>query len=85
MKGEQMTIQLEITDQQQAVIDSLSRSRGVSPQQIISQAIDRLVEEEEDVDWRSALLGLEGIWEHRNDLPDFQEIRREMDRNLWEQ
>lgn len=30
--------------------------------------------------WREALRNLEGIWEARDDLPDFRELRKEWDR-----
>jgi len=79
-----MTIQLEITDEQRAVLESLAHSRGLTPQQIFSQALDRLLDEDENADWRLALLSLEGIWKDRDDLPDFQAVRQEFDRNVWE-
>jgi hypothetical protein len=33
--------------------------------------------------WQEALLQVEGMWKDRDDLPDFVELRKSMDRNPW--
>lgn len=34
-------------------------------------------------DWREALENVKGMWKDRDDLPDFDELRRSWDRNIW--
>lgn len=38
-------------------------------------------ERKKTTDWREALKRVEGMWKDRDDLPDFQELRREWDRS----
>lgn len=78
-----MTIKLELSPAQERAVDSLSRTTGRTPEQLVNDALDRLLDENDAVDWRSALRELEGLWEHRDDLPDFRQLRGELDRGLW--
>jgi len=78
-----MTLQIELTKTQSAALERLAAETGKSHQALVTEMIDRLIDEADQVDWRGALARLEGIWADRDDLPDFQEIRREMDRDLW--
>jgi hypothetical protein len=53
----------------------------------VNEAVERYLTELDEsspaVDWKAALMQAAGIWEDRTDLPDFEEIRRSMDRDVW--
>lgn len=83
------TMQIELTDRQQEALKTLARNRKSTPEQLVKEAVDRVAAEAE-VDehqkfllWREALLGVEGMWKDRDDLPDFAEIRKSWDRDVW--
>lgn len=76
-------LQIELNDAQQAGLDALARDTGKSQQELLGEALDRFLDENDMVDWRGALQRLEGIWADRDDLPNFDEIRKEWDRDLW--
>jgi hypothetical protein len=67
--------------------DAVSDRVGKSPADIVNEAVDRYLAEVEEQsvtdDWKSALLQAAGMWKDRDDLPDFDEIRRSMNRDLW--
>ena len=83
-------IQVELEDLNREKLDALARRTGRTRDQLVNEAVERLVvetdeeEHEKFLAWREALLGIEGMWADRDDLPDFGEIRRSMDRGLWE-
>jgi hypothetical protein len=47
---------------------------------LIRQAIDRLIEGFQPGERRARLQMARGMWQERDDLPDFRTLRREMDR-----
>jgi predicted DNA-binding protein len=77
------TMQVELTESQEAGLDALSRTTGKTRQQLVREAIEGLIDGADQVEWRAALERLEGIWADRTDLPDFDELRREWDRDPW--
>jgi predicted transcriptional regulator len=76
------TLQIELSDSQSEALQSLARETGRTAQQLLSEAIQRLLDESDAVDWRSALASLAGVWADRNDLPDIRELRREWERDV---
>ena len=40
-------------------------------------------EQERFLKWREALLKIEGMWKDRDDLPNFEEMRKSWDRDVW--
>lgn len=36
-------------------------------------------------DWRESLRKAKGIWKDRNDLPDFDKLRKEWSRDVWKE
>lgn len=77
-------MEIELTDEQQSALTALARETGRSEQELLREAVDHLIDENDRVDWRGTLAKLEGIWAQREDLPDLRELRREMDRGLWQ-
>jgi predicted transcriptional regulator len=78
-------LQIELSDAQRKALDSLAEETGKSPQAIVKEALEEVLRDADTVDWRAALAAGEGIWADRDDLPDFEELRKELDRNLWDQ
>lgn len=83
------TIRIELTDEQAVRLAAAARNRRTTPEELVKEAVEKVAADAE-VDehqkfllWREALLGIEGMWEHRTDLPDFGDIRRSLDRDLW--
>lgn len=83
------TLQIQLTDQQREAIEVAARRRRMTPEQLLTEAaVNVAAEEEADehqrfLEWREAMLKVEGIWADRDDLPDFDDIRRSLDRDLW--
>lgn len=83
------TLQVQLSPKNTETAEGLARQTGKTPEQLVNQAFERFAAEAE-VDeqrkfeeWRAALDGFEGMWEYRDDLPDFDAIRRSWDRNVW--
>jgi hypothetical protein len=82
-----MTARIDLTEAQFNALQSIARQTGRSQDDLVREAVDRFLQEEahDVVDWRERLRAGEGLWEQRDDLPDFAMVRREMDRDLWSQ
>ena len=87
-----MVLQIQLTPDNSQRAGELSRKTGMTPEQLVNQVFERFadvtaqddeVEHRKFLAWREALLGIEGMWADRDDLPDFQELRKTWDRNLW--
>ena len=72
--------QIYLTQAEQKALSELSRATGRSKSELIREAIDQMVARQRPVDRLSLLRRGRGIWEHREDLPDFAVLRRELDR-----
>ena len=77
-------IHIEVTDQQKAALEAAAREEGTTPQALASRVLGDFLEEAQPIDWKAALARGEGLWADRDDLPDFEQLRREWDRNLWD-
>lgn len=69
-------------------LQTLARHRQTTVAVIVKEIFDGLTtdadvdEQQNFILWREVLLGIQGIWKDRDDLPDFQDLRRSMDRGL---
>jgi hypothetical protein len=79
------TAQIELSPAQIAGLAELARETGKSQEDLLRDAVNSFLEEAgfDTIDWRAALRAGEGLWEHRTDLPDFDQLRAELDRDLW--
>jgi predicted DNA-binding protein len=80
LKGIMVRTQIYLTAEEQQALRALSRRTGTSQSELIRQAIDSLLAGEEALDRAALLRQARGLWRDRDDLPDFAELRREMDR-----
>ena len=82
-------LQVRLNEQNSRKLAELSRQTGDSPDVLANRAVEQFNtdseagEQRKFQEWREALLRLEGIWADRTDLPDFDELRRSWDRNVW--
>ena len=79
---------VKLTDKNERKLEELSRLTGRTPSDLVNDAVERLPVDDADEqrlfeEWRQAMLRVKGIWADRDDLPDFEEIRRSLDRDLW--
>ena len=73
--------QIYLTDAERRALQTLSRRTGKSQSELIRDAIDAMIARSRP-DRRFLLREARGLWSDRDDLPDFETIRREMDRPL---
>jgi hypothetical protein len=83
------TLQVNLNEKNTERVDQLSRMTGKTAEQLVNEALEHFAAESEAdehrkfQEWRHALLGIEGMWKDRDDLPDFAELRKTWNRNLW--
>jgi len=65
-----MNTNVTITDEQMEKIKAISEHTGVSTDDLVRQAIDRMIVEKapKTGDWRQAVRAIYGIWKDRDDL-----------------
>ena len=76
--------QVYLTAEQREALRELSRRTGRTLSALIRRAVDDFLSKFESLDIqerRAILERVHGIWKDRDDLPDFQALRRELDRN----
>jgi predicted transcriptional regulator len=80
----QLTINLSPENSRK--LETIVSRTGKSPDKLLNDALSQFDPASADripEDWKSAILQAAGLWKDRNDLPDFEGIRRSADRDLW--
>lgn len=72
--------QIYLTEEEQEALRALARDTGRSQSELIREAIDAMLERQRPVDRRAAMRRARGMWSARTDLPDFRDLRDELDR-----
>lgn len=72
--------QLYLTPEEQDALQALSRRTGRSQSELIREAINDLLARSDEPERRSQIHQARGLWSDRDDLPEFDALRREMDR-----
>lgn len=72
--------QIYLTDKQRAELAVIAKNMGKKQSEIIREAIDRLIDQSDQNQKKTALRKAAGIWKDRDDLPGFRAIRSEWDR-----
>ena len=64
-----------------------ARLLGTSPDELVNTAVELYLAEIESqpsiADWKAEIMQAAGLWKDRDDLPNFDEIRQSMDRDVW--
>lgn len=73
-------MQIYLTEKQRAALRNLARQTGKKQSELIRRAIDDFIDRYQPRDRLAIMEQAWGIWKDRDDLPDFQALRREFDR-----
>ena len=74
--------QIYLTEDESMGLKRFAKLRKTSQSELIRQAIDELLRQGETQSRKEAFRKARGIWKDRTDLPDFEELRRDLDRYL---
>lgn len=79
---------VELTNDNEKKLQELARLTGRTPSDLVNEAVERLAVEDADEqrrfkEWHQSMLRVRGIWASRDDLPNFEDVRQSLDRNLW--
>jgi len=72
--------QIYLTEMEQKGLQALSARTGRSQSELIREAVDAMLGRGETVSRIELLRQARGVWQDRDDLPDFDALRRETDR-----
>jgi hypothetical protein len=72
--------QIYLTVRERQALRLIAQRLGTTQSEVIRTAVDRFIERESADDKVGLLRRGAGIWQHRDDLPDFTAPRRELDR-----
>jgi hypothetical protein len=73
--------QIYLTEQQRDKLAAIAKTVGKKQSELIREAIDRFIDQVSSSRRELVLREAAGIWKDRTDLPDFNTIRVEWDRN----
>ena len=73
--------QIYLTERERKALIALSAATGKKKSELIREAVDRLIEQFGKTRRQAILDSVAGMWQERNDLPDFDSIRKYWDRN----
>jgi hypothetical protein len=73
--------QIYLTEKQRDKLAAIAKTVGKKQSELIREAIDRLIDLSGSGHREMVLREAAGIWRDRSDLPDFNSIRAEWDRN----
>jgi hypothetical protein len=72
--------QIYLTRREKRALEALARRTGKSQSELIRDAIDSMIEAPTPDERHALLSAARGLWADRTDLPDFEALRRELDR-----
>jgi predicted DNA-binding protein len=82
--GFMVRTQVYLSEEEQQGLRALSRRTGRSQSELIREAVDDLLARHQSNDRSALLRQARGLWSERGDLPDFAELRGELDREYPE-
>jgi hypothetical protein len=72
--------QIYLTERQRDKLFAIAKSVGKKQSELIREAVDRLINQENRNTREAVLRQAAGIWKNRKDLPDFEVTRADWDR-----
>lgn len=72
--------QIYLTEEEQLALDKLSEQRDTSKSALIREAVDEYLAKHSEERRKKAFEKAFGMWKDRDDLPDFEKLRKEWDR-----
>jgi len=76
--------QIYLTEKERKALKAMAARLGRSQSAMIREAVDRYIERYQEGNRLELLRRGRGLWQDRRDLPDFVELRKELDRNGFE-
>ena len=73
--------QIYLTEHQRKELAAIAKAAGKKQSELIREAVDRLIDQLGRGRRETVLNKAAGIWKNRKDLPDFESVRAEWDRN----
>lgn len=73
--------QIYLTEEEQKALFSIANQTGKSKSELIRNAIDDYIEKFVKKNRLTLLRKARGIWQNRLDLPDFDKLRKEFNRD----
>lgn len=72
--------QIYLTAKQRQELHSIAEQTGRTQSDLIREAVDHFIVEHRESNHLNRLSAARGIWKDRDDLPDFDALRGELDR-----
>ncbi len=72
--------QIYLTEKERAALRNIARETGKKQSELIRRAIDDFIDRFQPRERLALLSQARGMWQERDDLPDFRALRRELDR-----
>lgn len=77
-----METELNLTEEERTGLREIARRTGRTEGELIHEAVSRLISGFQIENRLALMRQAKGIWKDRNDLPAFEDLRREWDRLL---
>lgn len=74
------TAHVTLTDTESRIIQDITKSTGKTLDDVLHEAIEQFIARFTSQDRSTVLQQARGMWKDRDDLPDFEAMRREWDR-----
>lgn len=68
--------QIYLTEEERRALKRVADERNTSQSALVREAVDEYLASER-TNWKRAIRGIRGMWKDRDDLPDFQKLRKE--------
>jgi hypothetical protein len=72
--------QIYLTEAERLALRNIARQTGKKQSELIRRALDDFIARFQPQERRALLREARGMWQGRDDLPDFQALRRELER-----
>ncbi len=73
--------QIYLTEEQRDELAAMAKASGKKQSELIREAVDQLIDRAGGRNRDAVLREAAGIWKDRTDLPDFEALRTEWDRD----
>lgn len=74
--------QIYLTEEERTALSALSVQFGKKQSELIREAVDNLIATHSKSTRQKILDRVAGMWKNRDDLPDFEQLRKDWDRDL---
>jgi hypothetical protein len=75
-----LTAHITLTETESRIIQDITKSTGKTLDDVVHEAIEQFIVRSTSQDRSAVLQQARGMWKDRDDLPDFEAMRREWDR-----